>query len=293
MSWLRICYRSKRDLGARISDLLEACGAIAISVNNAGTDDCFDTASPENPDWIEVYVSGLFDQSVDPDRISASVDERIGDRGIQLVGVDELPEQDWMQAWSRTCRPTRITDRLWVCPSSTQPPVADAVNIVIDPGLAFGTGAHPTTKLCLAWLANADLSGKCVVDYGCGSGILAIAAVKLGATHAWAFDIDPHALSATRYNAKRNHVDGRITVVTSDDTNVEPVEIVIANILANAIVSLEATLAALVRPQGTILLTGILDSQVERVCRAFLGKFEFERHRFQDWGLLVGRRTER
>ncbi len=293
MSWLRIRYRSKRDLGAQISDVLQACGAIAVSTKNAGGDDFFDAASPENPEWTEVYVSGLFAHDVDPERITASVVQQISDSETQLVRIDELPEQDWMQAWARTCRPIRITDRLWVCPSSTKPPVPDAVNIIIDPGLAFGTGTHPTTKLCLEWLANADVSGTHVVDYGCGSGILAITAVKLGAARAWAFDIDPHALTATRYNAKRNDVDDRITVVASDDAKVERAEIVIANILASVIVSLEARLTALVCPQGTILLTGILDSQVEAVCKAFLGKFEFERHRREDWSLLVGRPTER
>jgi ribosomal protein L11 methyltransferase len=273
--------------------VLEACGAIAVSMENAGGDDVFDVAFPQNPEWSEVYISGLFAHGVDPERITASVVQQIGDSETQLFRIDELPEKDWTQAWLRTCRPMCITDRLWICPSSTEPPVPDAANIIIDPGLAFGTGTHPTTRLCLEWLANADLSGKQVMDYGCGSGILAIAAVKLGATHAWAVDIDPHALTATRYNAKRNHVEGRITVVASDDTSVKPADIVIANILANVIVSLEATLAALVCPQGTILLTGILDSQVERVCKAFLGKFEFERHRHQDWSLLVGRPTER
>jgi ribosomal protein L11 methyltransferase len=293
VSWLRICYRSKRDLGGRIGDVLEACGAIAVSTKNAGADEFFDAAFPKNPEWNEVYVSALFARGVDPERITESVVQQIGDSETQPFQIDELPEQDWMQTWSRSCRPIRITDHLWVCPSSIESPVPDAVNIVIDPGLAFGTGTHPTTRLCLEWLANADLSGKHVVDYGCGSGILAIAAVKLGAVHAWAFDIDSHALTATRYNARRNHVDSGITVVVSDDTKVERADIVIANILANVIISFEATLTALVRPRGTILLTGILDSQVERVCRAFRGKFEFERHRRQDWSLLVGRSTER
>ncbi len=293
VSWLRICYRTKRDLGARIGDVMEACGAIAVSTKNAGSGDFFDTASPENPEWSEVYVSGLFLQDVEPGGITASVAEQFDDCETQLLGIDELPEQDWVQAWSRTCRPMRITQRLWICPSVSDPPVSDAVNIIIDPGLAFGTGAHPTTRLCLEWLANADVSGKQVVDYGCGSGILAIAAVKLGAAHAWALDVDPHALTATRYNAQRNHVDGGVTVAAPENLKAGRADIVIVNILANVIASLAATLTTLVRPQGTILLTGILDSQVERVCKAFLDKFEFARHRRRDWSLLVGRPAER
>lgn len=292
MSWLQISYRSKRELGGHISAVLEACGAIAVSMQNAGTDDHFDAAFPENPEWSEVYVGGLFEHGVDPESITASVVQQVGNSETQLFRVDELPDQDWTQAWSRTCRPIRITDRLWVCPSTNEPPDTDAVNIIIDPGLAFGTGTHPTTGLCLEWLANADLSGINVVDYGCGSGILAIAAVRLGAAHAWAFDIDPVALSATRYNAKRNDVDDRITVVAADDAKVQGADIVIANILANVIVSLATNLTALVRPRGTILLTGILDSQVKRVEKAFSGKFEFTRHRRRDWNLLVGPRTE-
>jgi ribosomal protein L11 methyltransferase len=292
VSWLRICYLSKRDIGAQLSDVLEACGAIAVSMRNAGADDYFDAAWSEHPQWSELYVSGLFAHGVDPEIINASVVAQVGDSNSRLFRIDELREQDWVRAWSRNYRPIRITDRLWVCPSSAEPPVPDAVNIIIDPGLAFGTGNHVTTRLCLEWLAKADLCGKHVWDYGCGSGILAIAAVKLGAAHAWAFDIDPHALTTTRYNAKRNHVDSGVTVVRSDDPHFERVDIVIANILANVIVSFSARLTALVRPHGAILLTGILDSQVKRVCEAFLGKFEFERHRHREWNLLVGRPTE-
>lgn len=292
MPWFQISYRSKREFGDQISAVLEACGALAVTIKNAGTEDYFDAGLPEEPEWSEVFVGGLFERGVDPATITTSVIEQLGRGGTQLFRIDELPDQNWTQAWSRECRPTRITDRLWVCPSTTEPPKTDAVNIIIDPGLAFGTGTHPTTALCLEWLANADLSGNNVVDYGCGSGILSIAAVRLGAAHAWAIDVDPAALSATRYNAERNDVDDRISVVTDTQAQVPATDIVIANILANVIVSLEPKLAALVRPRGTILLTGILDSQVERVGGAYSGRFEFARHRRQGWNLLVGRSTE-
>ncbi len=290
MSWLRISYRCGRDLGDRIGERLEACGAIAVSVTNAGAEESFDAGYPGDPEWSEVYVSALFAPGTDPGTVAASViGNSGGDKCIQPLRIDELAEQDWVRAWSQDCRPTRITDRLWICPSSVEPPVADAANIIIDPGLAFGTGTHPTTRLCLQWLATADVDGKSVVDYGCGTGILAIAALMLGADHAWAIDIDRHALAAARYNARRNHVADKLTVLQSADIGLEPVDVVIANILANVVVGLAPNLTALVQPGGTILLTGILDSQVERVRAAFSEKFEFVPHRRQDWTLLVGR----
>ncbi len=289
MSWLRIRYRADRSLGEAITGALEACGAVSVTLEDAAGDAFFDAATPEDPGWEEVYVTGLFPGAVDADRIVATVGGRVGGRAGQLVKIDLLAEEDWARSWARDYQALRVSERLWVSPSWIEPPPGGVVNVVIDPGMAFGTGTHPTTQLCLQWLAQAELGGRRVVDYGCGSGILAIAAVKLGAAHAYAVDTDPHARTASRYNAERNGVSERITVTTCADAPEEPADVVIANILANVILSLHDTLCSLVRPRGRLLLAGILDSQRERITRGFAAEFEFELRRREAWCLLVGR----
>ncbi len=289
MSWVRIRYRADRSLGDAISNALESCGATAVTLEDAAGDDSFDAATSEDPGWTEVFITGLFSDDVDTDSVLAAVVDGAGDRAVSPVALEVLGDEDWARSWVRNYRAMRVTERLWVCPSWIEPPVGDAINIVIDPGLAFGTGAHATTQLCLEWLSKADLSGKRVFDYGCGSGILAIAAVKLGAARAFAVDVDPRALTATRYNAERNGVYESIAVSSCADAPNETADIVIANILANVILSLRDTLCSLVRPRGQLLLTGILASQVERVAREFEDMFELELQRREGWCLLAGR----
>ncbi len=179
-----------------------------------------------------------------------------------------------------------------MCPSWTTPPDPQATNIVLDPGLAFGTGSHATTAMCLQWLAGAELVGQTVLDYGCGSGILAIAALKLGATRVIAVDIDPRALSATRDNARLNQVaDARLQILAPeqlpDDTRAD---IIVANILAGTIVELAPVLTRTLARGGTILLSGILESQMDKVQSAFDPGFHFAARQRDEWGLLVGRR---
>jgi len=290
MSWVRLRFRSGRDSVDGIQDALQASGAIAVTMENAGEDECYDTCYPQVPDWHEVFVTGLFEDGVEVPAVAHAVRAQAGDRSLPL-DVELLPDQDWSRTWSRDHRPIRVTERLWICPNWVPAPDADATTVFMEPGLAFGTGTHPTTQLCLEWLAGSGVEGKRIVDYGCGSGILAITALKLGAAAAWGVDIDPHALAASSENARRNGVAEHFSVGTTNSVPREPVDIVIANILMTVIIALSGTLTALVRPGGFILLTGILDSQVDRVLEVFGPRFRFERRHCEDWCLLIGHKT--
>ena len=205
--------------------------------------------------------------------------------------VSELVDQDWERVWLSGFEPTQVGQDLWVCPSWLTPPVAEAVNLTIDPGLAFGTGTHPTTAMCLHWLDQHRPHDKLVVDYGCGSGILAVAALRLGASRAWGVDIDPHAISASTQNAGRNGVADRFNACQMPGLPEGlRVDLLIANILSKVLIDLRYTLTALVGRRGTLLLTGVLHDQTQEVRDAFAPNFQFEQIRHDEWSMLVGNR---
>ena len=189
--------------------------------------------------------------------------------------VEILEDKDWVREWMDQYQPVKLSDRLWICPSWREPVDPDAANLILDPGLAFGTGTHPTTHLCLQWLAQAKTEGKTVIDYGCGSGILAIAALLLGAESALAIDNDPQALTATQDNASRNQIaPKRLTVTLPRDNYPASADILLANILAQPLIELAGVIAGLVKPSGQLALSGILESQWQDVAAAYSPWFE-------------------
>ncbi|MEW6692942.1 MAG: 50S ribosomal protein L11 methyltransferase, partial [Pseudomonadota bacterium] len=189
-----------------------------------------------------------------------------------------VEDQDWERAWMDQFQPLRFGEKLWIVPSWIEAPDAEAVNILLDPGLAFGTGTHPTTALCLEWLDGADMAGKTVLDYGCGSGILAIAALKLGATDAWGIDIDPQALTATRDNAARNGIEAsRLHTGLPGALPKDALfDVLLANILMGPLIELAPTLTGHVRPGGRLVLSGLLGEQAEEVMAAYAADFDFD-----------------
>jgi ribosomal protein L11 methyltransferase len=203
-----------------------------------------------------------------------------------------LEERDWVRAWMDNFHPMRFGRRLWICPTHCDPPEPAAVNIRLDPGLAFGTGTHPTTALCLDWLDGADLAGKSVLDYGCGSGILAIAAAKLGAKRVWAVDIDPQALLASDDNASENEVEDRIELFHPAELPTSlRVDVLLANILAGVLVRLAPEFGQRVKPGGRLALSGILEQHADVVQAVFSRDFAFDPpRRREDWVLLEGTR---
>ncbi len=288
MAWRQLSFSLPAELADLISERLERCGAQAVTFSEAGGEELFEPAPWENPLWRQTWVTALFPLDVDIGVIAAQLQAEYRQLGDWEQRV--LEDQPWERAWLDHFQPLRF-GRLWVVPSGRTPPDPHGVCLTLDPGLAFGTGTHPTTALCLEWLAAADLEGKTVVDYGCGSGILAIAAVLLGAERVIACDIDPQALTATRANAAKNRVAGRLVCRYPEDMPSLDADVVVANILAEPLIQLAPTLSALVSPGGRLVLSGLLEQQQECVMQAYRSWFRFEAPAMREnWVRLCGRK---
>jgi ribosomal protein L11 methyltransferase len=289
--WLQLRWPAAPELVPRLSEALEECGAISVSVSGEEDEHRLQAATEETSLWSQNWVTGLFAHGSDIAGIAACLQRQLGAELAAPIS-HVLSDEDWSESWKANYHPLPVTPRLWICPSWLAPPDPSAVTIILDPGLAFGTGDHPTTFLCLEWLAAQTLAGRTVLDYGCGSGILAIAALKLGAAHAWAVDIDPQAVGITRENAARNGVLARLSV--GDPDSLPPdlrADVVIANILARPLVELAPVLTARVaRPGGRLALSGMLEDQRILVEAAYTTEFELTASTRNGWVLLAGTR---
>jgi ribosomal protein L11 methyltransferase len=276
-----------------LSDALLALGAQSVSVEdaNAGTAEeaplYGEPGLPVEGAWPQSLIKALCVQDADPLRFVAAACARIGLASLPEYSVEPVGDEDWVRLSQSQFEPIRISDKLWIVPSWAIAPDPRAVNLVLDPGLAFGTGSHPTTRLCLQWLERTIRGGERVLDYGCGSGILAIAALRLGAGDALGVDVDPLALVAARANAARNRVDARfINTETASDFNAD---LVAANILANPLILLASLLAGHQNTGGRIALSGILEMQVEEVMAAYAPWFAMQIGGIDGgWALLEG-----
>jgi len=263
-------------------------GALSVTYQDAADEPILEPGLGEHPVWSVTRVVALFPDDCDVGRITRRLREALQDAGIELQ-VESLLDRDWSSTWRETFHAMRFGARLWVVPTGELAPAVDAVTVHLDPGLAFGTGTHTTTALCLEWLDAQPPVGQEVIDYGCGSGILAIAAGKLGARHVRAVDIDPQALLATRENAGRNGMEQDVEAMFPDALDARPAGLVIANILANPLVELTETLASHVSRDGQIVLTGILAEQAADVMKAYQPWFDFRDPVERDgWVLLEG-----
>jgi len=278
-------------------DALLELGASSITLEDAADDPVLEPAPGTTPLWPTVRVKALFDASADQQSIVDALRAAFGD-SLPPTSFEHVADRVWEREWLKDFKPMRFGRRLWICPAGMRPEqstIAEAagdrapVFIDLDPGLAFGTGTHPTTALCLEWLDGADLSGKSVIDYGCGSGVLAIAALRLGAASAIAVDIDPQAIIATLENAQRNGVGAELFASTVDDANLQPVDIVLANILAEPLDQLAPTLANLVRDRGDIVLSGLLATQANALATRYGAWFDMSAANTRDdWARLSG-----
>ena len=276
------------------SDAMLAAGAASVDAAdaNAGTSDetpRYGEPGHEGALWSVCRLTALFAADAD---VEASVRRAAASLGVETPAftLETLSEQDWVRRTQAQFGPLRIAERLWVIPSWCEPVDPQAINLELDPGLAFGTGSHPTTRLCLHWLAANLVPGQSVLDYGCGSGILAIAAAKLGAAAVAGTDVDPQAIEASRANAARNGVRARF--VLPDALAPDPVDIIVANILANPLRLLAPALAARVRHGGAIVLSGILEDQVAAVRGAYRRWFKLAVWGTDEgWVALTGRRA--
>ena len=274
---------------APIEQALIALGATSITLEDAADDPVLEPAPGETPLWPTVRIHALFRADADRGEIEAGLVDRLPAR--TSLRFDLLDDRPWEREWLRDFHPMRFGRRLWVCPDGQVAGDPDAVCVALDPGLAFGTGTHATTALCLEWLDGSRLDGSRVIDFGCGSGILAIAALKLGAREAVAFDIDPQALLATQQNAERNGVAERLAVVATAPEAEASCDVLVANILAAPLIELKDRFAALVRPGGRIAVSGILADQAESVAAAYARWFIIRATTVRDgWAMLSGSR---
>ena len=271
-----------------LEELLLESGALSVTLEDAADDPVLEPAPGQTPLWPTVRIKALFPDDPGTTRVIEQLRAQLP-RELPFA-LEPLPDKPWEREWLKDFRPMRFGRRLWVCPGGQDAGDADAVIVRLDPGLAFGTGTHPTTAMCLEWLDQIDLEGRTIVDYGCGSGILAIAALKLGASRALAIDIDPQALLATSENAARNEVTG-LELSSEPELPDGCADVLVANILAGPLVELAPRLAAAVKAGGNIALSGILTGQAPTVTAAYQPWFDIDLAASrEDWGLLSGRR---
>lgn len=290
MPWLQFSVEVAGERADAVSAAFDALAALSVTVVDAGDEPLLEPAPGETPLWHAVRVVALFDAAADPERVQRHLRDSLADPDL-TISVERLEDRDWSSSWRDTFGAMQFGRHLWVCPHGELPPDPEAVVVHLDPGLAFGTGTHPTTAMCLEWLGAHPPAGVRVIDYGCGSGILAIAACKLGASQVQAVDIDPQALQATRENAARNNIETGIEVLYPEALGPRAVGLMIANILANPLIELAPELAGRVAAGGHIILTGILAEQAGAVMAAYRPWFRFSAPVCrEEWVLLVGER---
>jgi ribosomal protein L11 methyltransferase len=274
MAWISLTLDIPAQWVEPISDWLSAAGALAVTARDAGDQPIFEPDPDQQPLWPQVRVEALLPDDADAAEIARALGDWCRRQGVIALAPElvALPEQDWSSTWRAGLEPRCFNRRLWVIARDVPAPADDAAVLRLDPGLAFGTGNHATTALCLAWLAEADLAGKSVVDYGCGSGILGIAALLLGAAHTVCVDHDPQALIATTDNATFNGIaPSRLTVCAPAALPRVRAgyDVVLANILANPLITLAPRLTSLLRPGGWLVLSGVLEPQWRDVEAAY------------------------
>ena len=278
MPWIQIKLNATAQTAEAISDvLIEEADALSVTFLDAKDSPVFEPMPGETRLWGETNIVALYDAQTDMQNVLAIL------KKSPLLGpdfphsIEPLEDKDWERAWMDNFKPMRFGERLWICPSWCDIPDPEAVNVMLDPGLAFGTGTHPTTALCLEWLDGITLKGKTVIDFGCGSGILSLAALLLGAEKVIGIDIDPQALQASKANAERNGVADKLFLyLPKDQPEQLQADIVVANILAGPLRELSPVIKGLLLDGGKLALSGILESQAQGVADCYKDALSIE-----------------
>lgn len=292
MPWIQLTLSCSEEHAPQVGDMLMANGAHAVTYRDGADTPIFEPRPGDVILWEHTLATGLFDAEVDIESIVANLKKSniFGD-DLQYK-VDALEDKDWEREWMDNFHPIRFGENLWICPSWREIPEPNAVNILLDPGMAFGTGTHPTTAMCLRWIDTNPPTGKTVVDFGCGSGILGIAALLFDAKHVIGIDIDQQALVATKDNADRNNVGDKFSLFLPSQQPETQVDLVLANVLAGPLRELADTILAFVSPGGQLVLSGILERQIEGVIEAYQPHIQFDTPTIDgDWAMLSGTRV--
>ena len=297
MPFLELSLTARLEQQPRVEEALEDLGALSITLRDADAETpdeqaIFEPGVGELPLWPTITLNALFDEHTDRRGLAEALGELLPWLEPDQLDFHAVEDQDWERVWMDQYQPMAFGRRLWIYPWNIEPPADDERVVVrLDPGLAFGSGTHPTTALCLEWLDGLDLAGQSVIDYGCGSGILAIAALKLGATSAIGVDNDPQALTASQDNAERNGVAERLALFLPEDHASEPADVFVANILAGPLGELAPTFAAAAKPGAPFAISGILDGQQHELLARYAEWFDALRVDTRDgWVRISGRR---
>ncbi|MET0066746.1 MAG: 50S ribosomal protein L11 methyltransferase [Candidatus Thiodiazotropha sp.] len=291
MSWLQLSLDVDESQAPLLEVLFEQLEAVSVTLGDAADQPLLEPLPETQPLWRHTRVTALFEGEQDAEHLRSALGTVLSPAMQQRVHWERIEDRIWERVWLEHFKPMPFGRRLWVCPVGETVPQADAVVIELDPGLAFGTGTHPTTALCLKWLDDQSLDGKNLIDYGCGSGILAIAALKLGAASAIGVDYDPQALQASRDNAAKNDVSERLGLYLPEQAPEQPADCLVANILAEPLIHLAPELGRRIRPGGRFALSGILEEQWQDVARAYADFAQLDPIQTQDdWVLISGTR---
>ena len=297
MKWLQIHITVDQAQVDFTETLLLSLGAVSVTLDDAEDQALLEPLPGETPLWNKVIVTGIYaqedDEEIDVTALETFIKTQMPDAPLRS---EFLEDQEWERTWMDAYEPIQIGEKYWIVPEWMEAPEADAVNIKLDPGLAFGTGNHASTFLCLQWLGKTNVKDKIVIDYGCGSGILAVAALLLGAKKVYATDIDPQAVLATQQNAELNGVLDKLYVGLPEEFNVElgaqKADVFVANILAGPLMALAAEFSTLIKPQGEFALAGIIDDQVNDVSEVYSEFFDIleKEKRDENWYRISGKR---
>ncbi len=289
MSWLQLELETHQAQAEELSELLERFGAVSVTLTASSDEPVFDAEGETKKLWDKTKLIALLHPDSDLDIILVCLRDRIGANNIFSHKIELLKDKDWVSEFKSAHQPLIFSDRVCICPSWCEPPDNNLPTLILDPGLAFGTGTHPTTSLCIEWLAENNVTDKIVIDYGCGSGILAMVAALLGASQVYAVDIDKQALQAASDNIEQNKLTDKIIVSHVEDASLPVADILLANILMNPLVGLIETFSDITKSGGDIILSGLLHVQAEECLETYASCFNMDKPVFnQEWTRLHG-----
>lgn len=283
--WLQLVCHSQEQHAEAIESAMEESNALSVTLQDKFDTPVLEPLPGEVRLWKDLIITALFDYDTDLNPLSELLKKNTQTWNIDKFDIETIEDQDWERVWMKDFHPMQFGENLWIYPSNYEIPKDDSVKILLDPGLAFGTGTHPTTALCLEWLDQNPPLNKTVIDYGCGSGILALAAAKLGANKIIATDIDPQALTATKDNMQRNDIaESKIPCYLPEDCPIEPVDLLLANILCGPLNELFPLFSSLTKSAGSLVLSGLLAEQQQQIIDTYSADFEdFEVKQLGDW----------